>query len=310
MQIACVFPGQGSQSVGMLAELAEAYPEVKDTFETVSQAVGYDLWQLVQQGPETELNRTDKTQPAMLAAGVAVWRVWRKRGGTQPVFLAGHSLGEYTALVCANALALAAAARLVAERGRYMQAAVPAGHGAMAAILGLTDEQVVVACERSAQGEVVSAVNFNSPGQVVIAGHSSAVSRAVEVAKQLGAKRAVMLPVSVPSHCSLMEPAAERLADYLRDIEINRPDLPVFNNVDALTTNDPRAIREALIRQLKSPVRWVEIIQVMASKGVNCIVECGPGKVLTGLNKRIARDIAVFPVMDTSSLDEALAATA
>ena len=310
MNIACVFPGQGSQSVGMLAELAAAYPEVKETFDSASQALDYDLWQLTQQGPETELNRTDKTQPAMLAAGVAVWRVWQKRHGAQPAFLAGHSLGEYTALVCAGALALPAAARLVAERGRYMQEAVPAGQGAMAAILGLADEQVAAACDQAAEGEVVSAVNFNSPGQVVIAGHSGAVTRAVEIAKHSGAKRAVLLPVSVPSHCSLMAPAAERLASYLRDIEIKRPTIPIFNNVDASIDEEPQAIRDALVRQLVSPVRWVEIIQAMAGKGVGSVVECGPGKVLAGLNKRIARDMAALPVQDPASLEAALAATA
>jgi [acyl-carrier-protein] S-malonyltransferase len=309
MTIACVFPGQGSQAVGMLAELSAVYPEVKDTFDDASRALDYDLWQLTQQGPEAELNRTDKTQPAMLAAGVAVWRVWQKRRGTQPIFLAGHSLGEYTALVCAGALALQVAARLVAERGRYMQEAVPAGLGAMAAILGLADAQVIAACDQASQGEIVSAVNFNSPGQVVIAGHSNAVARAVEVAKQLGAKRAVLLPVSVPSHCSLMAPAAERLADYLQDVEIEQPSIPVFNNVDAVIVEEPQAIREALVRQLVSPVRWVEIIQAMASKGVGNVVECGPGKVLAGLNKRIARDMTALPVQDPASLEEALAAT-
>ena len=310
MTIACVFPGQGSQSMGMLAELAVAYPEVRETFDDASRALDYDLWQLTQQGPESELNRTDKTQPAMLAAGVAVWRVWRKRGGAQPAFLAGHSLGEYTALVCADALELPVAARLVAERGRYMQEAVPAGLGAMAAILGLADEQVAAACDQAAQGEVVSAVNFNSPGQVVIAGHSNAVARAAEAAKQMGAKRAVLLPVSVPSHCSLMAPAAERLAAYLQDVEIKRPVISVFNNVDAVIGGEPQAIRDALVRQLVSPVRWVEIIQNMASKGVDSVVECGPGKVLAGLNKRIVRDMTALPVQDPASLEAALAATA
>jgi [acyl-carrier-protein] S-malonyltransferase len=309
MSIACIFPGQGSQSIGMLGELAAMYPAVEETFAAASQSLDHDLWQLTQQGPEAELNRTDKTQPAMLAAGVAVWRVWQKRRGTQPLFLAGHSLGEYTALVCAGALELPVAARLVAERGRYMQEAVPAGLGAMAAILGLADAQVIAACDQASQGEIVSAVNFNSPGQVVIAGHSNAVARAVEVAKQLGAKRAVLLPVSVPSHCSLMAPAAARLADYLQDIEIKRPSIPVFNNVDAVIVEEPQAIREALVRQLVSPVRWVEIIQAMANKGVGSVVECGPGKVLAGLNKRIARDMTALPVQDPASLDEALAAT-
>jgi len=310
MTIACVFPGQGSQSVGMLTTLAAACPEVEETFAVASQALDYDLWQLTQQGPEAELNRTDKTQPAMLAAGVAVWRVWQKHHGTQPAFMAGHSLGEYTALVCAEAMDLQAATRLVAERGRYMQEAVPAGQGAMAAILGLADEQVRAACDQAAQGEVVAAVNFNSPGQVVIAGHDSAVQRAVEIAKQAGAKRAVLLPVSAPSHCSLMGPAAERLALYLHDVEIKPPQIPVFSNVDVALCETPAAIRDALVRQLVSPVRWVEIIQAMAGKGVRSVVECGPGKVLAGLNKRIDRDMTALPVHDPASLDAALTAAA
>lgn len=310
MTIACVFPGQGSQSVGMLAELATAYQEVEATFAVASQALDYDLWRLTQQGPEAELNRTDRTQPAMLAAGVAVWRVWQKRRGCQPAFMAGHSLGEYTALVCAQAMDLESAVRLVAERGRYMQEAVPGGQGAMAAILGLGDEQVVAACDRAAQGDLVAAANFNSPGQVVIAGNRDAVARAVEIAKQAGAKRAVLLPVSVPSHCSLMRPAAERLALYLHDVEIMPPQVPVYSNVDVTPCATPEVIRDALVRQLVSPVRWVEIIQSLERSGVRSVVECGPGKVLVGLNKRIDRDMVVLPVQDPTTLDEALLVTA
>ena len=246
----------------------------------------------------------------MLAAGVAVWQVWQGNHGTKPSFLAGHSLGEYTALVCAGSIELTSAARLVAERGRYMQEAVPAGQGAMAAILGLDDEIVRTVCEQAAQDEVVAAVNFNSPGQVVIAGNSNAVGRAVEIAKQSGAKRAVLLPVSVPSHCSLMRSAAERLALYLHDIEIKLPSIPVFSNVDAKPHETPQGIRDALMRQLTSPVRWVEIIRAMAGKGVCSIVECGPGKVLVGLNKRIDRDMTALPVQDPGTLNEALSATA
>src|SRR3569623_59268 len=290
MPFAFIFPGQGSQSVGMLAALAEAYPEVQATFATASAVLGYDLWTLVQNGPQEELNRTDKTQPAMLAAGVAVWRVWQRRGGAQPAHMAGHSLGEYTALVCAGALALEQAVAAVAERGRYMQEAVPAGQGAMAAILGLDDAAVLAACEAAAQGEVVSAVNFTAPGQVVIAGASAAVARAVELAKQAGAKRAVVLPVSVPSHCSLLRPAAERLAAHLEQLDFRAPAIPVINNVDVAATQAPRAIREALVRQLENPVRWEETIQSLAQCGVRAAVECGPGKVLSGLNKRIARE--------------------
>ena len=310
MTIACVFPGQGSQSIGMLADLAAAYPEVQETFKICSDALDYDLWQLTQEGPEAQLNRTERTQPAMLAAGVAVWQLWQANHGTKPSFLAGHSLGEYTALVCAGSIELTSAARLVAERGRYMQEAVPAGQGAMAAILGLDDEIVRTVCEQAAQDEVVAAVNFNSPGQVVIAGNSNAVGRAVEIAKQSGAKRAVVLPVSVPSHCSLMGPAAERLAVYLHDIEIKLPLIPVFSNVDAKPHETPQGIRDALTRQLTSPVRWVEIIRAMAGKGVRSIVECGPGKVLVGLNKRIDRDMRALPVQDPDTLNEALSATA
>ncbi len=308
MSLAFVFPGQGSQAVGMLAELAGAYPVVAATFGEASAALGYDLWQLVQQGPAEALNQTDKTQPAMLAAGVAVWRVWQERRGTRPDYLAGHSLGEYTALVCAEAMTLADGARLVAERGRFMQEAVPAGQGAMAAILGLDDAQVIGACASAAQGQVVSAVNFNSPGQVVIAGNVEAVQRALEACKQAGAKRAVLLPVSVPSHCQLMLPAAQRLAETLQDVAIQTPSIPVINNVDVTSSDQADAIRAALVKQLHSPVRWVEIVQTLAANGVSSIVECGPGKVLAGLNKRIAKDMGMWPVYDPASLDAAVQA--
>lgn len=308
MSLAFVFPGQGSQSVGMLADLAAAYPLVRDTFAEASAALGYDLWQLTQNGPADELNQTHITQPAMLTAGVAAWRVWQEKNGKVPVVMAGHSLGEYTALVCAGALSFADGVALVAERGRYMQEAVPAGTGAMAAILGLEDAQVVEACASAAQGQVVSAVNFNSPGQVVIAGHAAAVERAMEAAKAMGAKRALPLPVSVPSHCALMQPAAERLAQRLAGIALQVPQIPVINNVDVAVAADAAAIRQALARQLHSPVRWVETVQKMAADGVDALVECGPGKVLVGLNKRIAKDMKTFAIVDTASLDEALAA--
>jgi len=308
MSLAFVFPGQGSQSVGMLADLAAAYPLVRDTFAEASSALGYDLWQLTQNGPGDELNQTHITQPAMLTAGVAAWRVWQEKNGKTPVVMAGHSLGEYTALVCAGALSFADGVTLVAERGRYMQEAVPAGTGAMAAILGLEDAQVVEACAAAAQGQVVSAVNFNSPGQVVIAGHAAAVERAMEAAKAMGAKRALPLPVSVPSHCALMQPAAERLAQRLAGINLQVPQIPVINNVDVAVAADAAAIRQALARQLHSPVRWVETVQKMAADGVDALVECGPGKVLVGLNKRIAKDMKTFAIVDTASLDETLAA--
>ncbi len=306
MSLAFVFPGQGSQSVGMLADLAAAYPQVEATFAEASEVLGYDLWKLVQEGPAEELNQTHITQPAMLSAGVAVWRVWNEKGGAQPAVMAGHSLGEYTALVCAGALAFKDAVALVAERGRLMQEAVPAGTGAMAAILGLEDQQVADVCAAAAEGQVLSPVNFNSPGQVVVAGHAEAVNRAVEGAKEAGAKRALLLPVSVPSHCALMQPAADKLAERLAGIEVKAPAIPVINNVDVAVTDDAAAIRDALVRQLHSPVRWVETVQKMAADGVDALIECGPGKVLAGLNKRIERDMAADALFDSAGLDKAL----
>lgn len=306
MSLAFVFPGQGSQSTGMLAELATAHPVVTETFAQASEVLGYDLWQVVQAGPVEELNQTTVTQPAMLAAGVAVWRVWQSQSELKPALLAGHSLGEYTALVCSGVIAFEDAIKLVAERGRLMQEAVPAGEGAMAAILGLDDDIVIDTCERASLGEVVSAVNFNSPGQVVIAGQKSAVERAVEIAKDEGAKRALLLPVSVPSHCSLMTPAAEQLLSQMAEINFNAPEIPVLNNVDVKPESDPEAIRQALARQLYSPVRWVETIEMMSRQGVENIVECGPGKVLAGLNRRIVKSMTAKPVFDTASLAKAL----
>lgn len=306
-QLAVVFPGQGSQSVGMLAELAGAYPVVQSTFAEASDVLGYDLWALVQSGPEADLNQTDRTQPAMLAAGVAVWRVWCNQGGALPAFMAGHSLGEYTALVCAGGIAFNDGIRLVAERGRRMQEAVPAGVGAMAAILGLDDAQVRQACADAAQGEVVQAVNFNSPGQVVIAGHKAAVERACENAKALGAKRAVPLAVSVPSHSSLMQPAAEAFAATLAATAIKVPQIPVIHNADVAVHTNADAIRDALIRQIYNPVRWVETVQYFAGQGVTRIVEAGPGKVLAGLNKRIDKNVASVAAFDSGSLAEGLA---
>jgi [acyl-carrier-protein] S-malonyltransferase len=306
MTFAFIFPGQGSQSLGMQAELAAEFPQIQQTYQEASEALGYDLWQLVQEGPEEELNKTHITQPAMLTGGVAVYRVWQALGGPAPVAMAGHSLGEYTALVAAGSLSLSDAASLVADRGRFMQEAVPAGTGAMAAILGLDDAQVIAVCEQAAQGEVVTAVNFNSPGQVVVAGNSSAVERAVTLASEAGAKRAVMLPVSVPSHCSLMMPAAERLAERLAAIEVATPAIPVYNNVDVKAETDADAIRDALKRQLYSPVRWVETINALAGQAVEQVVECGPGKVLVGLNKRINKQMKGHSTTDVASLRQAL----
>lgn len=312
MTYALLFPGQGSQSVGMLAELAEVYPQISATFQEASDALGYDLWQLVQNGPEDQLNQTHITQPAMLVGGVALWRVWQTLVETPPAAMAGHSLGEYSALVAAGSLSLADAVTLVADRGRFMQEAVPAGEGAMAAILGLDDDKVAEVCAAAAEstpgGEVVTAVNFNSPGQVVIAGNTAAVNCAVDLAKEAGAKRALLLPVSVPSHCSLMMPAAERLAERLAGIEVSSPTIPVFNNVDVRAESDPDAIRDALKRQLFCPVRWVETIQTFARQGIQTVVECGPGKVLAGLNKRINRDMSAHTTSDVAGLNKAVQA--
>lgn len=290
----------------MLADFAAAYPRVQKTFAIASEVLGYDLWQLTQTGSAAELNLTDKTQPAMLAAGVALWHIWQERDGAQPALLAGHSLGEYTALVCAGALEYADAIALVAARGRYMQEAVPAGEGAMAAILGLGDDQVMEVCRAAAENEVVAAVNFNSPGQVVVAGTASAVARAVSIAKALGAKRAQLLAVSVPSHCILMRPAAERLAQRLQEIVINTPRIPVINNADVAIYADPESIRAGLIRQIHSPVRWADIIRKMASEGVKTLIECGPGKVLAGLVKRIEPGITAFNMSDLSQFENSL----
>jgi len=309
MSFAFVFPGQGSQAVGMLDALAGEEPTVRATFDEASLALGYDLWQLVSVGPEADLNATERTQPALLAAGIAVWRVWQRRGGAQPACLAGHSLGEYTALVAAEALAFDAALQLVEYRGQQMQAAVSAGTGAMAAVLGLDDELVRAACAEAAAGEVVAAVNFNSPGQVVIAGQRAAVERASECCKARGAKRVVPLPVSVPSHCALMEPAARALAQRLAGVEVQAPRLPVIHNHDVASHADPAAIRGALVAQLHQPVRWVECIAALRTRGASTIVECGPGKVLAGLVKRIDKELAGLAAFDGPSIEAALAAT-
>lgn len=308
-QLAFVFPGQGSQSLGMLSDLAKAYPQVRDCFAEASEVLDYDLWALTQTGPEERLNQTDHTQPAMLTAGVAVWRVWQALGGAQPAYLAGHSLGEYTALVCANSLTFARAVQLVAERGRHMQTAVPAGVGAMAAILGLEDAQVRQLCNQAAQDQVVEAVNFNSPGQIVIAGHKDAVERACLQAREVGAKRAILLAVSVPSHSSLMRPAAEAFSASLQATPFETPSIPVIHNADVSSHSTAEAIREALMRQIYNPVRWVETIQYCSAQGITRILEAGPGKVLTGLNKRIEKGLQAEAIHDPASLTAALATT-
>jgi [acyl-carrier-protein] S-malonyltransferase len=313
MSFAFVFPGQGSQSVGMLAQLA-AEPLVQETFAEASDVLGYDLWKLCLGGPEEELGKTERTQPAMLAAGVATWRVWRKHGGGLPAAMAGHSLGEYSALVCSGALDFRTAVGLVQFRGQAMQAAVPAGQGAMAAILGLDDSDVEAACREAAQGEnvgeTVQPANFNSPGQIVIAGTAAAVDRAIEVAKSKGAKRAIKLPVSVPSHSPLMQPAAERLRERLQQVKFGPREVRDIYTVDVRKHGDEASIRKALVEQLVKPVRWTETIQAILADGARVIVECGPKGVLTGLNRRIERnkEIAMLSIEDAESLQQALQA--
>jgi [acyl-carrier-protein] S-malonyltransferase len=292
----------------MLEALAAAFPLVRDTFSEASQALGRDLWTLVSVGPKEALDQTENTQPAMLVAGVAVWRVWQAQGGPDATVMAGHSLGEYAALVAADALSLADGVQLAADRARFMQAAVPAGQGAMAAVLGLTDAQVIALCAEQAQGAVLEAVNFNGPGQVVIAGESAAVARATAAAKAAGAKRALVLPVSVPSHCALMRPAAIELAEALSALDLHLPRVPVLHNVDVTAADSVAGLTTRLCRQLYQPVRWVETVQTMAAGGVRLAIEFGPGKVLTGLNKRIDKNMITLPVFDPDTLDQALTA--
>ncbi|WP_448681955.1 ACP S-malonyltransferase [Pseudomonas nicosulfuronedens] len=308
--LAFVFPGQGSQSLGMLAELGAQHAIVRDTFAEASAALGYDLWALVQEGPEERLNQTDKTQPAILTVSIALWRLWQAEGGVQPAYVAGHSLGEYSALVAAGSLAFADAVKLVERRGQLMQEAVPAGTGGMAAILGLEDADVLAACAEAAQGEVVSAVNFNAPGQVVIAGAAKAVERAIEACKARGAKRAVALPVSVPSHCELMRPAAERFAEAVEAVQWQMPQIALVQNVTAQVPADLAALKRDLLAQLYSPVRWVESVQLLAEKGVTDLVECGPGKVLAGLNKRCAKGVTTHNLDSADAFGAARAALA
>jgi [acyl-carrier-protein] S-malonyltransferase len=311
MAFAFVFPGQGSQAVGMLAALAAAAPTVRGTFDEASAVLGFDLWKLVSEGPDEALNATERTQPAMLAAGVATWRAWRARGGALPSVVAGHSLGEFTALVCAGTLQFPAAVELVRFRGQAMQEAVPAGSGAMAAIIGLEEDAVAAACREAAQGSVVEAANFNSPGQVVIAGEKAAVERAIQAAKARGAKRAVALPVSVPAHTTLMRSAGERLRERLRTLELRTPEVRYVSAVDARAHARPDDIRELLVRQLSSPVRWTDTLRAVVADGVSQVIECGPGRVLTGLNRRIERrpELALLALEDLPSIDAALAAT-
>ena len=309
-KLAFVFPGQGSQAVGMMSPLAEKYSEVAVAFEQASERLGYNLLQLVQNGPEQELNITAKTQPAILVTSVVIWNLWTRNSGPVPAVMAGHSLGEYSALVCAGVLDFNDAVSLVADRGRYMQDAVPEGTGSMAAILGLDNDQIEEICATAAQGQVVSAANFNSTGQVVIAGHDAAVKRAVALAKTAGARKSILLPVSVPSHCALMEPAAKLFAERLKGIKFSSGEIPVIHNVDVSKKTDPEAIRQALVEQLSKPVHWIETIELMKKLGITYIVECGPGKVLSGLIKRIDRSIETLPVFDPASMERALSVLA
>lgn len=309
MSFAAIFPGQGSQSVGMLAELAEGNAAVADTLGEASAALGFDLAKMMRDGPEEELNKTENTQPALLAAGVAAWRAWQAAGGPGPVACAGHSLGEYTALVVAGVMDFDAALKLVRLRGQAMQEAVPAGSGAMAAVLGLDAETVARLCKEASATGIVSAANLNTPEQIVIAGEKAAVEDASQRAGEAGAKRVVPLAVSAPSHCALMAPAAERLAAALEDLELRSPKIPVVNNADVASPVDAAAIRDALTRQLTQPVRWVEVVGALKSEyGASQLVEFGPGRVLAGLMRRIDRDMKAWPVYDAASLEAALAA--
>lgn len=303
-KIAFVFPGQGSQQVGMLADLAEQYTSIRETFAEASQALGYDLWALVQDGPAEELNKTEQTQPALLTASVALWRLWRSEGGQAPDYLAGHSLGEYSALVAAEVLTLTDAVKLVEARGRLMQTAVPAGEGSMAAILGLDDATVVEGCQQASEGDVVEAVNFNTPGQVVIAGSKAAVDRAIETLKAAGAKRALPLPVSVPSHCALMKGASEQLAGYLDGLDLGDARIPIMQNVTAQCETDAGQLKQNLVEQLYRPVLWSQSVAELAKLGVTETIECGPGKVLSGLNKRIEKTLTLSSLGSLAAFQE------
>ena len=304
--LAFVFPGQGSQKIGMLADLSSQYSLVAETFSEASSALGYDLWDLVQNGSQDDINLTERTQPLLLAASVAIWRVWQHKGGAQPVLMAGHSLGEWSALVCAGVVAFGDAVKLVQQRGKFMQEAVPAGQGAMAAIIGLDDASIIDACKQAEQGEVVAAVNFNSPGQVVIAGAAGAVERASALCKEAGAKRALPLPVSAPFHTSLMRPAAEKLAEQIYNTSFSTPDIPVVHNVTAEPESNPEKIKALMIEQIFSAVRWVDCVNTLSARGIATTIECGPGKVLSGLNKRINKDLNTLSIETPEELLGAL----
>ena len=304
--LAFVFPGQGSQKIGMLASLASINTVVLDTFLEASEALGYDLWELVQSGEQEAINLTERTQPILLASSVAIWRLWQERSGPSPSLLAGHSLGEWSALVCSGVLGFTNALKIVRARGAYMQEAVPLGVGAMAAILGLDDQAVLDACDTARQGEVVDAVNFNAPGQIVIAGSALAVERAIELCKASGAKRALPLPVSAPFHTSLMHPAAENLAGLVNSTVFSTPQIPVIHNVHAQIESNPDAIKTLMLEQIYKPVMWVDCVKALKAQGVEILVECGPGRVLNGLSKRIDRELTSYATDDLASLENAL----
>ncbi|MCR8921946.1 ACP S-malonyltransferase [Dasania sp. GY-MA-18] len=305
--VAFVFPGQGSQKVGMLAEMAAAYPVITETFAEASQALGYDVWDMVQNGEQEQLNLTERTQPILLTASVALWRCWQQKSDLKPALMAGHSLGEFSALVCAGSLQFADAVTLVRDRGQFMQTAVPVGEGAMAAVLGLNDDVILDICNSSSAAGVVEAVNFNSPGQVVIAGKVAAVEAAIAACKEAGAKRAMPLPVSAPFHTSLMKPAGEKLAEKIAGLTVLSPEIPVVHNVHAQTESDPAKIKELLVQQIYSPVKWVSCVETMVAAGIEQTVECGPGKVLGGLNRRIQKSLSAFALEDVAGFDKALA---
>jgi [acyl-carrier-protein] S-malonyltransferase len=304
--LAFVFPGQGSQKIGMLAELASADPVVEQTFAEASEVLGYDVWKLVQEGEQDDINLTERTQPILLASSVAIWRLWQKKGGPVPAQLAGHSLGEWSALVCSGVLEFGDAVNIVQARGAFMQEAVPVGVGAMAAILGIADEVILDACASACQNDVVDAVNFNAPGQVVIAGSAAAVDRAIEICKQAGAKRAMTLPVSAPFHTSLMQPAAEQLAELVNGTAFSKPQIPVLHNVHAQAESNPESIKALMLEQIYKPVMWVDCIQALKANGAQIMIECGPGRVLNGLTKRIDRNLTSFSTDDVASLENAL----
>ena len=305
-KLALVFPGQGSQKIGMLAELAAQYSLIEETFNEASEVLGYDMWGLIQSGSQEDINLTERTQPILLASSVAIWRLWNANGGPQPSRLAGHSLGEWSALVCSNAVGFADGLRIVQARGQYMQQAVPVGEGAMAAIIGLDDKTIIDACAAAASGDVIDAVNYNAPGQVVIAGSTAAVNRAIENCKEAGAKRALPLPVSAPFHTSLMKPAADKLAEIVDAVDFSAPDVPVIHNVHAQTESDPDNIRKLMLEQIYSPVKWVDCVKQLKQSGADTLVECGPGKVLSGLTKRIDRELQAMATDSVTDFDNAL----